>query len=438
MTLSKRLAENESIALRSPLANLLVLGAGIGLLYWSYHYLQARMTSVISVDAVVNGALVELKAPEEGVVEPLVFRTGDAIAKDSPIFRITNSRTSEVKPQELLSRLKQQQFELMGAQSQLLQQQKMLSLVSRDASQQIRLEDSEMGLQIQQLQSELEGGRSRLKLAELNYQRLAALKRQGAVPTIDVDIAKSEYDQRFSEVRSLETRIAAQQVNQKAVGQGLTLTRTRSNYDPSVRKQELELQILAEQQEVLLLGQALRNTQAEFLKVRAETQKKQLSQVNAPANGVLWDLLAQPGQFVQQGDPLGRMMDCEQRWIDAVVDENALGSLQIGTPASVQLHGADNIVLQGEISMIRGGVGRLVAGQDVLTPLQRNLPRHTQVRVTLPGQAATALVSDAKVASGNLCYIGYTGRVTFDRQTQTQPDRKLWSRLRTIAGRLAS
>ncbi|NJR67589.1 MAG: HlyD family secretion protein [Synechococcales cyanobacterium CRU_2_2] len=222
------------------------------------------------------------------------------------------------------------------------------------------------------------------------------------------------------------------------MGRGLTLTRTRSNYDPSIRKQELELQIVAGHQQVLLLGQALKNTQAEFLKVRAEIQKQQLSQVSAPVNGVLWDLSAQPGQFVQQGDSLGQMMDCEQRWVDAVVDENALGSLQIGTPAEVQLHGADNIVLQGEVSMIRGGVGRLVAGQDVLTPLQRNLPRHTQVRVKLPGQATTALVSDQKVASGNLCYIGYTGRVTFARQGEPQADRKLWSRLRTMAGRLAS
>ncbi|NJM58073.1 MAG: hypothetical protein HC857_12455, partial [Synechococcales cyanobacterium RU_4_20] len=258
MVLGNRLAENESVSLRSPLANLLVLGAGIGLLYWSYQYLQTRMTSVISVDAVVNGALVDLKAPEDGILEPLVFRTGDAISKAAPVFRITNSRASEVKGQELLSRLRQQQFELTGAQSQLLQKQKMLSFVSQDASEQITLEGSEMGLQIQQLESELQGGRSRLQLAELNYQRLAALKQQGAVPSIDVDIAKSERDQRASEVNSLENRIAAQKVSQNAVGRGLTLTRTRSNYDPSIRKQELELQIVAGHQQVLLLGQALK------------------------------------------------------------------------------------------------------------------------------------------------------------------------------------
>ncbi|NJR67590.1 MAG: hypothetical protein HC771_02195 [Synechococcales cyanobacterium CRU_2_2] len=158
MVLGNRLAENESVSLRSPLANLLVLGAGIGLLYWSYQYLQTRMTSVISVDAVVNGALVDLKAPEDGILEPLVFRTGDAISKAAPVFRITNSRASEVKGQELLSRLRQQQFELTGAQSQLLQKQKMLSFVSQDASEQITLEGSEMGLQIQQLESELQGG----------------------------------------------------------------------------------------------------------------------------------------------------------------------------------------------------------------------------------------------------------------------------------------
>lgn len=438
MTLSKRLARNESVSLRSPLANLMVLGAGIGLLYWSYQYLQTRMTSVISVDAVVNGALVELKAPEEGVIEAGAFRTGDPVVKDSPLFKLTNTRASEVKGQELVSRLREQQLELTGAKARLSQKQKMLALVSRDADQQVTLEGSEVGHQIQQFESELEGARSRLKLAELNHRRLAKLQKQGAVPAIDVDIAKSEQEQRASEVKSWENRIAAQRVNRQAVDQGLTLTRTRSNYDPTIRRQELELEIVGLQQEVVLLAQAIRNTQAEYLKVREETQKKQLAQVNAPANGVLWELAVQPGQFVQQGEPLGKMMDCDQRWIDAVVDENALGALQIGTPAQVQLHGADDIVLQGEVSMIRGGVGRLVAGQDVLTPLQRNLPRHTQVRVKLPGQATTALVSNSKVASGNLCYIGYTGRVTFQKQGEASKDLDLWSRFRSIAGRLAS
>ena len=439
MTSSKLPHKGDSVSFRSPLANAIVFGGSLGLLYLAYQHLETRMSSVLSVDAVVNGALVELKAPEKGIVSPATVATGDRIRREQALFTITNERASEVQFQAVAGRMKQQQQELLAVRAKLGRKQDMLSQVEQDAAQQIELEGSEVTSQIYQLESELQGAKSRLKLAKLNYGRLVKLQQQGAIPAIDVEIAQSEQEQRASDVASLANRIRTQRVNQVAIAEGLTLGRTRSNYDPTIRQQELSLEISALEQEATVLEQRIQNTQAEALKVQEDTRRQQLTEVEAPASGVLWEMLAQPGQFVQQGETLGKMMDCEQRWVDAVVDENALGSLKIGTPASVQLHGAEEVVLQGSVSMVRGGVGRLAAGEDVMAPLQRNLPRHTQVRIKLQTPTAAALVAhNPSIEAANLCYIGYTGRVTFDRQGGAPAQSSLWSKLRNMAGRLAS
>jgi len=88
------------------------------------------------------------------------------------------------------------------------------------------------------------------------------------------------------------------------------------------------------------------------------------------------------------------------------VDEQAVRSLQPGTPASIELYGSNAQVLQGKVSLVRSGIGRLAAGEDVAVPIMPNLPRNTQVRVDL----------DPTTAKNNpnlFCHVGYTGRVTF-------------------------
>lgn len=145
---------------------------------------------------------------------------------------------------------------------------------------------------------------------------------------------------------------------------------------------------------------------SEQIQAKADTERKEKVVVKVPTSGVVWRLSAQPGQFVQQGASLGQVLDCKRRWVDVFVDEQAVRSIQPGTPASIELYGLDSHVLQGRVTMIRSGMGRLAAGEDVAVPITPNLPRNSQVRVDL----------DPGTDKGNpnlLCYVGYTGRVTF-------------------------
>lgn len=64
--------------------------------------------------------------------------------------------------------------------------------------------------------------------------------------------------------------------------------------------------------------------------------------------------------------------------------------------------------------MIRSGLGRLAAGKDTVVAANPNLPRHTQVRITLNNNGNNTLLMNRQ--DSNFCYIGFTGRAVFKIQ----------------------
>ncbi|MBA2750187.1 MAG: HlyD family efflux transporter periplasmic adaptor subunit [Tatlockia sp.] len=382
------------------------------LLIWCWRFIQAQLTTVNSVDAVMNATLTDIRAREEGIISKVKVKTGQHINSDGLLFVIENQRASQLQAQEISSRLIQQEAELKQAQERLARKLSLLKMVNRDAVNQKRLEVSENQQSQNQLLSDLEGAKSRYQLAQLSYKRAKLLNSEGAIAKASFDTAKIELKQRESEVESLQAKLAGLQINQDAVRNGLSLSRTRSNYDPSIRLEELQLQIAQDQQGIQTLKKTIQGIKAELGQAKKDLQHKQVATIKSPESGIMWRLTAQPGKFVQQGESLGQIADCNQRWVDAWVDEQKVQLLQVGTPAEIKLNGTgSSVTLTGKISVIRSGIGRLSAGEDTVVAMMANLPRHTQVHIALDKQASSS--SSENMRDGNLCYIGYTGRVVF-------------------------
>jgi multidrug resistance efflux pump len=399
---------------RSPLANLLVVSVSAGLLLWSVRFAQARSSAVISVDAVINGNVTDLKTPEEGQLARLEVKTGEQIAQGNPLFTVTNDRNNQLPLQEITTRINQYRSDLNRAQARLDRQIALQDNLAVDDDRQQGLEVAAFDQQVDQMDADLRGAEARQKMAQLNLDRIAQLHREGAIPTANLDNARIELEQRQSEVQSLISRRESLNVSREAALQGLSLSKTRSNYDPRIRLQEAQIQIADAHSEVVTLQQRLNGAESELATATKDMQKKQTVIVKAPSSGVIWKLSAQEGKYLQRGESIGQIADCNQRWVDAIVDENAVKSLQVGLPAEISLHGTNDVKLNGKIAMIRSGLGRTAIGEDVSLPTSPNAPRQSQVRVELNSGVTTA----APVTQGNLCYLGYTGRVTFKIKEQ--------------------
>ncbi len=406
-------------AWRSPLANGVMLLVSVGLLSWAWQFWQTRSTSVVSVDAVVNGTLVDLKAPEEGTLMRVSSRTGDAVTVGTPLFAVHNDRLNELPIQEGKSRLHQTRVDLVRAQERVDRLVALAETASVDDVAQVELVSSDTSVRVQQLEAEMGAVRARMHLAQVQIDRMSGLVKEGAMPKAALDVPQAEIAQRTEEIKSFEAQIAAARVSEAAAQQGLSISKTRSNYDPKIRVQELQIQVADAQAEVASLKQKLQDGQTELTQAKVDYQQRQQVVVQAPLSGVLWKMMAQEGKFVQRGEVLAQVADCKTRWVDALVDEGAVKALQVGMPAEIRLTGTEGTTLKGKVQTIRSGVGRLTAGEEVVTPIAPNLPRYSQVRVEL--EPTPSDLADQSLAGnpGNLCHIGYTGRVTFQLPEKT-------------------
>lgn len=391
---------------RSPLSNWLLVGLSVGLLAWAGRLLQTHLTSVTSVDAVINGTVVDIKAPQPGVIGQLNVNTGGAVTRNRVLLTIENNQISQLTLQGTKTRLSEQRSQLAQAQVQLNQQIALLQQVNLDQQNQSQLEVQSAQEALQQAQADLAGAVARHQLATLHFERMSFLRSQGAVPQSSLDTASVELTQRQTEINSIQTRISTAQANQKAAQLGLTLNRTRSNYDPQIRRQELQQGITNQRQYIKTLMQNIQNAQAEMTQAGKDWQRQRQRILIMPVTGVAWRMTVQPGKYVQQGDSLGQLLDCTRRWVDVFVDEKTVQSLPPGTPAQIQLYGDAAPMLRGRVSSVRSGVGRLAAGEDVAVAIAQNLPRTTQIRVDLDPN------SDRGTAQ-QFCYVGYTAKVTF-------------------------
>ncbi len=390
---------------RSWLANGLVGLASVSLVIWGLQAIRTRITSVISVDAVVNAPITDLKAPQAGTLEELTLETGALVRKGQTVIRLENDRLDQLTVQTAESRLGRQQADLAAAEVRLEQLRSLQLTLQLEASGQFDLENSAALTVSEQVRAELAEQQASLTLARTNYRRAANLAAEGALARAEVDQAKAELDQAEARLNALEKRLVRSQVDQDAAAVGLSLDRTRSGFDPRIRLQELALQIIEQEQQVEALTVALTGTAAEASEASKDFDRRKTARIEAPTDGVVWQMTARPGEYVEQGEVLGQVVDCQQRWVDAYVSERNVRLLQPGTPAQIVLYGTDDQVLSGKVSQVRSGVGRLAPGQEVAVPLERNLPRATQVRVELAPDSSPA---------ESFCYVGYTGRVTFN------------------------
>lgn len=391
---------------RSMASNLLMLVLSAGLVSWSLFAIQTKFSTVTSLDAVVNGSLTDINALQEGTVSEIKVKTGDNVSQDKPLLTLKNERVSKLATQEITSRINQQRAQLVQAQAQLDQQLTLIQRLQKDNQNQQRLETLEAQGTVQQIVSDLKGAQARYKLSQLQYKRKGFLRAQGALSQAELDTATIEMEQRKAEVSSLEARIRTLGTSEQAAQLGLSLSKTRSNSDPRLRLEELQMQIANQRHVIQTLKQNIENAQAELTQAHADVQQKQSMVVKAPTTGVIWRLSAQQGKVVQQGQNLGQVLNCDHRWVDAFVDEQSVRAIAPGTPATIELYGSKSPVLHGRVSLVRSGPGRLTAGEDIAVPAAQNLPRATQVRIELD--------PSAERGSPNLyCYVGYTGKVTF-------------------------
>jgi multidrug resistance efflux pump len=390
---------------RSVLSTVILVIASTGLVVAAGRMLQDKFTVVTSREAVVGGEFTDINAPIDGTVAQRTVSTGDSVTKDGTVLKLANDRASELQVQQIQSRINDLQTRLQRAQNQLARNLALYDIWSKEGAADKPLKVQRSQDSVMQAEADLKAKQAELELANLTYSRNVSLHQEGAVPQADLDKATLVKRQLENELASRQASLQRIQTDQQMTELDIDPTIQRNNYNPRIRLQELSTQIDDQHLEIKTIEQSITDARAEIMKAQSDLQKNQKDMAKAPIAGVIWELPVKTGQFVQKGAYLGKVLDCNNRWVDAVVDENQVQQLEAGMSATIELNGGTQ-VLNGRISFIRSGMGRLQAGQDTTAPIAPNMPRTAQVRIALDANADRG-------GNGVMCYVGYTGKATF-------------------------
>ncbi|GHD99397.1 hypothetical protein U879_08895 [Defluviimonas sp. 20V17] len=123
----------------------------------------------------------------------------------------------------------------------------------------------------------------------------------------------------------------------------------------------------------------------------------------AHVDGIYWQELAHNGGYVNRGDPVARVADCDRVLVTASVPEITYQRLHRGQKVTFRALG-ENRVFDGYILRLAGTGAATVYEGLAVAPSRRHLERF-DVAIAVPG-----LVADPDLQ----CAIGRTGRVFFD------------------------
>ena len=127
------------------------------------------------------------------------------------------------------------------------------------------------------------------------------------------------------------------------------------------------------------------------------------TELKAPADGVVTNLLIAPGTYARSGSDLLTLLDASDVWVEAYMTENNIGRAAVGSPAEVVLDIHPGRILEGRIESFGGAVsvsGADTPGKLASAPIAKGFlrdPERFPVRIVLSGHEAGDAEDDLKL-----------------------------------------
>jgi multidrug resistance efflux pump len=362
-----------------------------------------RLLQTTSVEAVVNARTLTLRAPIDGIVSPAPadLSVGATLEAGTPLFRITDSRADRSRFDDVQRLRERTESEINGLKTRL----EAIERMHDGFVTQTRL--FQKG-RIAQLEARVEESNSNVVAAETRQQETASvlsraleLDANGFQPKALLEKVQRDNEIAKQDARAIAQRIKGIEVELESARSGAFLgdsynDRPRS----SQRADELQQQIIEISSQLAERQSLLGRLENDLTIERDRLQLSSDAPVLAPSSAKVWELLTAPGEHVQRGQELIRLVDCHAALVTAVVSEAVYNRLQIGTGATFRLRERD-AGMPGRVVNLTG-----VASAAANYAIAPSFLRKEQYRVTV----------DVPQLSAQGCNLGRTGQVVFADQ----------------------
>jgi multidrug resistance efflux pump len=279
-----------------PLLVVLAIGGGA---YWYFNrpVTELQLTGIVTTNDVVIGPQIG------GRIDKLLVNEGDNVRQGQLI--------AVIAPDELRaeSAYASQNFE--GFSSQIQQAQASVRYEEQQTAEQIRQAESNLAATEAQQASAV----ADLESARLNFQRQQNLAREGVAAAQDLDEARTKFESNQAKVDALKRQADAQRA-------AIALAQSNSE------------QIAMRRSQV----QANQHAQAAAAAQQAKADVRLgYTEVKAPIDGIVDVRAARPGEVVNAGQPVVTLINPDDLWVRADVEETYIDRVRIGDHIPVRL-----------------------------------------------------------------------------------------------------
>jgi hypothetical protein len=377
----------------------LKIALGIGLVVaFGWAPLRA-MLATTSVEAIVNARIETIRAPIEGIVQAPAEKTANwSSTAAPPKLTISNPYADRSRLDELRRDLNtlESQEEMLGRQSQLTQAA--LDTINLQAEKyrvgRLKLIDARLARQT----AELQATSAKTSQTTASKRRSDHLQQTGFISGADSDRVQYEWNAATSAEAAAQKRLEESKVEHDAVADGVFIGDSY-NDSPSSIQRETELKMKKGELDAQLAGvrTQIKHITDQISEEEARVRLRSEAIVALPSKGRVWEMLVGPGEFVNKGQDLLRVLDCSHPIVSANVDERVYNRLEVGSPATFRPL-QDGKTYHGTVTNLTGAAG--APANFAIAPINlRKSPFYVTIAMDDMGEAG--------------CSIGRTGTVTF-------------------------
>lgn len=405
------------------------LAIGASVLVGTAAWLMQRQQIVVSRQGFINGTLLDVQAPMGGELRLATLRSGDIVQAGQILGTVKNPRNPqlEIDRQTLESQVSLAQTQLQTLIEKRRNRQRQLQRSDSDAIVQRSFQGRFDNQRIEGLRTELNQAKQTKASADREFARLQSLVDDGIVPRMQADQARDLVQQAQLAIEAKQSQIQQTQAEKAAAQQGWQMDAARSLSYAEQRRREVETDLADLDLDITNAQTRLTQTQLAVKNLKAQLTIQKQAQVKAPMTGVVWSVAAKGTQF---GKPVGanegllKILDCQDTWVEAFVSEKDLDAVRVGMPVTIDPLGQPG-KLQGRITAVRAGMGRVAVGNEVAVPPDERTRREVGLQVTWVDRPSTG--------QDQFCAVGQSVEVSFQK-TETPLGHQLGQ---SIADRLA-
>ena len=279
-----------------PLLIIIAIGAG-AYVYFNQPLTALVLTGLVTTNDVVVGPQIG------GRIDELRVKEGDLVKRGQIV--------AVIAPDELRAESAYAVHNVEGIASQIQQSQAAL-----------RYEEQQMGEHVRQAESTLASTEAQqaaavaeLEAARINFERTQSLAREGVASAQLLDTARTSYDAAVARLDSLKRQVDAHRA-------AISLAKTNAEQVAVKRGQVVTNQHMQE-------AAAAQQTKADV--------RLAYSEVKAPVDGIVDVRAARVGEVVTTGQALFTLIDQDDLWVRADVEETYIDRVKIGDRMRVRL-----------------------------------------------------------------------------------------------------